>query len=231
MSQDSEGYLLRAGFVSGTLAVVFFLVLLLEAVFGQSLSSFGNFPRSFWGLLGIATSPLIHQDITHLLGNLLSVCGGIFLVGLLYPDILGRILTIVWLSTGVLVWVFARPAYHIGSSGVGYGIVFFLFFVGLLRKDKNSVVISLLILLTQSTMIVGWLPTNFTTSYESHAAGIVVGTFVAILYYNRYPKANENTHIQLSDEEFMPPPPHPKITITPKEIGSSYSVQYENQDC
>ncbi|MCZ2355584.1 MAG: rhomboid family intramembrane serine protease [Bacteroidia bacterium] len=232
MQEDSETFRisLRAGFWAGILMLVLFLTLFMETVSNQSLANLGNYPKTWLGIVGIFVSPLIHSNFNHLLGNLLPVCGGFFLVGLLYPDIALRVLSIIWIATGILVWFTGRPAYHIGSSGVGYGLISFLFFIGLLRKDRSAMVISLLVLLTQSTMIIGWLPLDYKVSYESHAAGIVVGTFTALIYFNRYPRQNINISTDLVDFPEEVVPIYPKVVVTPKELGTSYSVQNEDNE-
>ena len=55
-----------------------------------------------------------------------------------YKEIALRIFVLIYLITGLAVWVGAREAYHIGASGVVYGLASFLFFSGILRKSKGN---------------------------------------------------------------------------------------------
>jgi hypothetical protein len=85
---------------------------------GHSLVALGIHPRSVSGLIGIPLAPLIHGGLWHAISNTLPLVllGGLTLVG-------GRerfwevTLGIVAIS-GVLVWLLARDAQHVGASGV-----------------------------------------------------------------------------------------------------------------
>ncbi|UPT67134.1 MAG: rhomboid family intramembrane serine protease [Sphingobacteriales bacterium JAD_PAG50586_3] len=82
------------------------------AVFGNSLKviSFGIMPRDFEGLRGILLSPFIHGEWNHLLSNLLPM----FILGILlftsYREIAFRVFFLIYMLTGIWVWMFARRA-------------------------------------------------------------------------------------------------------------------------
>jgi membrane associated rhomboid family serine protease len=82
----------------------------------------------------------------------------------------------------VLVWIFARDAYHIGASGIIYGLVTFMFFVGVFRKDSKSIGLSLLVTFMYGGLVWGVLPTDPAISYEAHLAGAVVGILAAVVF-------------------------------------------------
>ena len=54
-----------------------------------------------------------------------------------YKKIAIRVIIYSWLFTGFAVWLGGRYAYHIGASGLIYAFASFLFFSGILSKDKN----------------------------------------------------------------------------------------------
>jgi membrane associated rhomboid family serine protease len=81
-----------------------------------------------------------------------------------------------------IVWLFARPANHIGASGVVYSLAFFLIFFGLFRRDFVSILISVLTLLHYGGVFYGVLPTDPRVSWESHFAGAAVGIFSAVYF-------------------------------------------------
>jgi membrane associated rhomboid family serine protease len=70
-------------------------------------------------------------------------------------------------------------AYHIGASGLVYGLASFLIFYGFIRQEFVSLLISILILLIYGGIFYGVLPGNPLVSWESHLAGALVGCYTA----------------------------------------------------
>ncbi|MDH4091319.1 MAG: rhomboid family intramembrane serine protease [Cyclobacteriaceae bacterium] len=177
--------------VFGSSVVPFRLVFLmwvsfyLEFIAGMPLSLFGIVPRTFQGLIGILTAPLIHGDILHLISNSIPL---LFLGAVLfffYSQIGGLVFFRAYFWTNILVWLFARPANHIGASGVVYALAFFLIFFGLFRRDFLSIFISIVIILLYGGVFYGVLPTDPRVSWESHFAGALVGISSAITFSKR----------------------------------------------
>jgi membrane associated rhomboid family serine protease len=83
------------------------------------------------------------------------------------------------------VWVFSpRVSYHIGASGIVYGLAAFLILFGLLRRDFWSLLISLIVFAMYGGIFYGVLPSHPHVSWESHLAGAIVGFASAIQYRN-----------------------------------------------
>ena len=102
------------------------LVFYIQDKGGFDFGFLGVYPRTIEGLLGIVTGPMIHGTTRHLVSNTVPL---IVLGGLLfwyYPKISTRVFWQSYLFTGMMVWIFARPFYHIGSSGLVYALGFFL---------------------------------------------------------------------------------------------------------
>src|SRR6186713_2418601 len=116
----------------------------LESKIGLPLFGFGIEPRTFHGLIGIFTAPLIHGDILHLISNTLPL---LFLGSVLfffYEKIGGIVFFRSYFWTNILVWIFGRHGTnHIGASGVVYGLAFFLIFFGIFRRDLTSILITI----------------------------------------------------------------------------------------
>ena len=87
----------------------------------------------------------------------------------------------VYLGGGLAVWLFAREAYHIGASGIAFGMLFFVMTVGLWRRQRRAMAISLLMFFLYGGMIWGILPQSRDISFESHLAGALLGILLAIL--------------------------------------------------
>jgi hypothetical protein len=92
-------------------------------------------------------------------------------------------IVLIWIITGFGVWVFARPSYHIGASGVVYGLVSFVFWSGVFRRDTRNIIVALVVLILYSGYAQGLIPKEG-VSHESHFIGGVVGIFVALLFKN-----------------------------------------------
>lgn len=163
------------------------LVFAIELFYGYDFGFLGILPRTLWGLVGIATGPIVHGNIVHLISNTVPL---LFLGSTLfyfYQRIGPRVFLRCYFITNILVWLFSpRVTYHIGASGLIYGISAFLIFFGLLRKDFKTLFISIVVMITYGGIFYGVLPTDPRISWESHLAGFLVGTVSA--FQLRYTK-------------------------------------------
>ena len=153
---------------------------------GFDLGTYGIFPRTLKGSLGIITAPLIHGDIFHLFSNTIPLI--VLGIGLFYfyHKIALEVVFWIYFASGFWVWIIGRDAYHIGASGIVYGILAFLFFGGLLRKNPRSLAISMIVFFMYGSMIYGLFPGDENVSWESHLMGTMAGAFCAI-YFRKYP--------------------------------------------
>ncbi len=149
---------------------------------GTRIWSLGIIPRKIEGLSGIITAPLIHAGLDHLVSNTLPLL--IVGAGLIYfyPTLAFRVILLVWLFSGIWVWLSGRDSSHIGASGLIYGFVVFLFFSGLMRKDTRLIAISLLVTFLYGSLVWGILPVDQTVSWESHLFGAIAGLLCAYYY-------------------------------------------------
>jgi membrane associated rhomboid family serine protease len=153
-----------------------------EIIFNLDFTGFGILPGSFNGMPGILFAPLIHANIKHLFSNslpLLFLGSGIIYF---YRNSSYKVILIIYLGTGILDWIFARKAYHIGASGIIYGFVTFLFFSGIIRRDTRAIALALLVTFLYGSLIWGILPVDSSVSWESHLFGSIMGIFCAFLY-------------------------------------------------
>ncbi len=196
------------------------LVKITEYMMGLDLGFLGILPRTLNGSVGVITSPLVHGGFMHLISNtfpLLVLGIGLFYF---YERIALQVFTWIYFVTGFWVWIVARSAYHIGASGVVYGLVAFLFFSGLLRKDSKSVAISLSVFFLYGGMLYGVLPTDPSVSWESHLLGSFAG-IVAAIHYRNVPVRNlQPAHsLQVVNHE----QPAPKDIFETKQVPFFYS--------
>jgi len=175
----------------------FFLLLLWAVKFFEismdlSFVEGGVYPRRLSGLKGVLFSPLIHANWKHLLDNSMPV----FLLSLalfyFYRDIAYKIWVLIYLIGGILLWCVGREAYHIGASGLIYGLGSFLFLSGLIRRVRSLIAISLLVSFLYGSLVWGLLPFDFEVSFEAHICGVVAGVILAIFYRDQGPVSDRS---------------------------------------
>lgn len=150
-----------------------------------SLGWLGVYPRHQDGLAGIFTSPFVHsKDVMHLVNNSVPLFVGLSMIFFFYRKIAAKSIFFIYFLTGLGVWIFGREVLHIGASGVVYGLVSFIFWSGIFRRNIRSIVLALIILLLYSGMFLGVLPNQPGISWESHLIGGIVGILVAYLFRN-----------------------------------------------
>lgn len=176
-------------------------------MFHDSLSWLGVYPQTYSGLIGIVTAPLIHGSLEHLFNNTLPwmLLGSFLIYG--YPKSRWRVIGLVWLLSGVGVWLFAREAHHIGASGLTHGVFFFLFVVSLFRRDKSSIVIMMIAFFMYGGMTMTIFPREPGISFEYHLFGAIAGVISALLWHKLDPKPE----IKQYEWEKQPDQDDPKI--------------------
>lgn len=142
----------------------------------------GLYPRRIEGLKGILTSPLFHSDWGHLFNNSFPLLVSGSIIYFFYRKVALPAMVIIYLLTGFAVWLFAHKGYHIGASGVAYGMVSFIFWSGVFRRNIESIIMALIVVFLYSGMIVGIFPDEPGISWESHLFGGIMGLITAILF-------------------------------------------------
>lgn len=145
------------------------------------------YPRDTTHLIGIITTVFLHNDLLHIASNSLPFIVGMLSLFYFYKEIAIKVTLICHLFTGLLIWLFARPAYHIGASGMVYAIVVFLLTSGFIRNNRQLKFLALAVLSIQSGLIWGVVPQGNNISWESHLMGAIVGIIAAIVFKNQGP--------------------------------------------
>lgn len=168
--------------------IVIWLVKILEISNQTSFYQLGVLPREIKGLPGVLLAIFIHSDFNHLISNSISLF--ILFTGLLYfyRDLSYKVLIFTWLLSGLMVWLGARESYHIGASGLIYGIASFLFFSGIIRQDIRLMAISLLVVFLYGGLIWGVFPIFPRISWEYHLFGSICGFIAAVIYRKQGPQ-------------------------------------------
>lgn len=185
---------------------VLWIIKAIEFASGESFAKLGIFPRTLKGAIGIFTAPLIHGDIVHLISNTLPILFLGILLFYFYHRIAVELFIWIYLVTGFWTWMLARDAYHIGASGVVYGMASFLFFSGILRKNKQLMTISGIVIFLYGGMVYGVLPEGVESniSWESHLTGALAGVVLAFFFRKTkvdFDTGDANKDLQEEEEE------------------------------
>jgi len=159
------------------------LIFVLNLLLPINLNQFGIAPRSLSHLSGILFSPFLHGSWAHLFSNFIPfiILGG--LIGLKNTPRFWLLFIIHIISTGMLVWFFARGnSVHIGMSGVIYAFWGYLIVYGIVRRQLMAILTALLTLAFYGGLVVGVLPSTPGVSFESHLLGALVGALSGYLF-------------------------------------------------
>jgi membrane associated rhomboid family serine protease len=181
--------LLLCVIIPGIFVFFMWLVKIIEVLFGIDLSEFGIYPLSARGLPGIVLSPFIHADFNHLINNSLPFFFLSIALFYFYSEVALKVFIWTFFLTGLLVWIAGREAWHIGASGLVYGLASFLFFSGIIRRHFRLIALSLLIVFLYGSMVWGIFPGIYkNVSWESHMLGFLSGVVLSVLYRNEGPQ-------------------------------------------
>lgn len=189
------------------LIFILYTIKVLEVGMDWDFSRLGVYPLSKKGMFGIFAHPLIHSGFKHLLANTLPLFFLSWCLFYFYRSIAPLIFFIIWIGCGTITFLIGKPGWHIGASGIIYGLAFFLFFSGLLRKYIPLIAISLLVTFLYGGLVWNMLPyfAPSGTSWEGHLSGAVTGTICALAFMNHGPQkpepfANEDEEEEVANE-------------------------------
>jgi len=124
----------------------------------------------------------VHGSWHHLFSNAAPLLVTTALIYFFYPRVAITSFFFIYLITGFSVWLFGRSSYHIGASGVVYGLISFIFWTGVFRRNIKSIILALVVTIMYSSYLGGIVPFKEGVSWESHLLGGIVGIFVAFLF-------------------------------------------------
>jgi membrane associated rhomboid family serine protease len=212
---------------------IFWLLEFIEQTFDLSFAKFGVYPLHVEGLKGILFSPFIHSGYNHLMAN--TVPFFILLAALVYfyRRISYRIFTQIFIFSGICVWLGGREAWHIGASGVIYGMAAFHFVSGILRNDLRLLTVSIIVVFLYGSMFWGIFPLKPDVSWESHLWGAASGAALA-LYYRKYEirrkKFDWEDEPDGDEDENSPDPETPYFQETTKTSDFENNPEKENSE-
>ncbi len=176
-------------FYNGVLLYPIFIVLIMwlvywfEMRFGMDFTHWGVRPRSVSGLRGIIFSPFVHSGVKHLWHNTVPVFVLSTALFYFYRNISWRVLLWVLILSGLGTWIIGRTSFHIGMSGVVYGLASFLFFKGIRAKHYRLIALSLLVVFLYGSLVWGTMPLDQKVSWEGHLSGFLAGMILGFFCF------------------------------------------------
>ena len=158
------------------------LVFWAELRLGLNFNSYGIYPRTLFGLVGIFLSTFIHGSLEHLYHNSLPLLVLSMALFYFYRPLAWRLVFFGILLSGFLTWCIAKPAYHIGASGLVYVLMSFLLFKGLFSKHYRLIALSLVVVFLYGGMLWYIFPVKEKLSWEGHLSGFITGFIFALIF-------------------------------------------------
>ncbi len=191
MAEEEKKRFISSLFIPGILLLLMWIIKIAEVLLGFSAVPLGIYPLHLKGLPGIIFSPFIHSGFKHLATNSVAF---LFLGTSLfyfYREIALKTFVYIWILTGVWVWFGGRESYHIGASGIIYGLAAFLFFSGIIRKNPRLSALTLIVTFLYGSLIWGAIPgflPDKQISWEAHLGGLVSGVILSVLFRHSGPQ-------------------------------------------
>ena len=159
---------------------VLWLVYFLDVILPVNLKFYGLQPRRIDSLWHIPLSPLLHINLGHLVAN----TGALFVllvVSLSFSRKLTiRALLIIVFVGGGLVWLSGKSnTIHIGASGIIFGLIGFMMFIGVFRREWIALIVSLAIFFCYGGVLLSLLVHQPGISWEGHFFGFLTGVMAA----------------------------------------------------
>ncbi len=162
--------------------VIMWLIFAADQLLPYDFTQFGIEPRTKKGLIGIIFAPFLHANLQHIAYNTIPLFILSMVLAVSYPRRAVSSWILISLTTGTLVWLFARHAIHIGASGVIFGLLGFLVVYGLFRRSVGSILISIAVAAAYGAYLYGIIPADQRVSWESHVFGLLSGAFWGYIF-------------------------------------------------
>lgn len=189
--QEYKGATIEAIVYPLLIVALMWSVFLIDRSTEYEFYKFGILPQSFLGIKGILLMPFIHsqKDFSHIINNSIPTLILLSTLIYFYRQIAFWVLFIIWIFSGVLLWLFAENtgSYHIGMSAVIYGLFGFLFVSGFFRKYLPLQAISLFVVFIYGSLVWGIFPFEQGVSWEGHLFGFSVGIIMAFAFRKHGP--------------------------------------------
>lgn len=212
-------------FIAFSIVGLMWLVFAADYLLELDWYRYGVRPGRVSGLIGVITSPFLHstRDIGHILNNTLPTLILTWLLFYHYRKIATQSFVLIYILAGIGTWFLGKESYHIGMSGVIYGLTSFLVFSGFFRKNMRVAGISLFVIFIYGSMIWGIFPIKIGISWEGHLSGLFAGIIAAVIFKEKGPQPAKMRYeieeelgiepeLEYWKEGFVPPSTEAEVT-------------------
>jgi membrane associated rhomboid family serine protease len=174
--------------------LIIWVVFYFDITYKLSLNEFGILPRKISSLPGVISHFFIHANFNHVLSNTLPLLVLLLLLFVKYTPVAYPVFFSSILLSGSGVWFFGRShengirIIHVGSSTVIFSLFGFLLLSGILRKNKQAMALSALVIFLYGYFVWGLFPFDRQISWEGHLSGLISGLLLAFIYRKKGPQ-------------------------------------------
>ncbi len=162
------------------MAVLLWVVEIVDLFVDQRLDRYGIEPRETDGLVGILAAPLLHAGFGHLVANTVPFVVMGFAIALKGAARVLAVTVIVMIISGLGTWLFGPPSsVHVGASGVVFGYATYLLTHGFFDRDLLGIAIALVVGFLWGGALLGGLLPQAGISWQGHLFGAVGGVIAA----------------------------------------------------
>lgn len=189
--------------------LIMWLVFFIDKSVNYDFYKWGVRPGFSAGWKGILFMPFIHgqKDFAHIVNNSFPTFVLLSALIYFYREIAIYVVLFIWFGGGFLLWYLAQNtgSYHIGMSGVIYGLFGFLLLSGFLRKYLPLQAISLFVAFLYGSLVWGIFPMEQGISWEGHLFGFLVGIVTAFAFRKKGPTPPKYAY-EIEEEMGIAPP-------------------------
>jgi membrane associated rhomboid family serine protease len=175
---------LNSVYISLGVCILMIVIHLMVSILQVPKYNWSIYPRDIQQWYGIVTGQFIHSSWGHLLSNLAPLSVTIVMLFFFYKSISWAVFILILCLTGFSVFIFGRNLSHIGASGLVYGLISFMLFSGLFRRNIKSIVLASIMIIMYSGYTAGLVPTQPGVSWESHILGALSGLWTSFIFRN-----------------------------------------------
>lgn len=161
------------------LVAAVWLAWLVDVALPFDAARFGVIPRSLDGLCGVMLMPFVHGSLLHLVANSTPLLVLGLLTALDGHNAFWLRVGAITLLTGLLTWLFAGHASHVGASGLVFGLLGFLLARAWFTRHFGYLAIAMIAGTAYGGVLVGVLPIQHGVSWEGHLFGLLAGIAMA----------------------------------------------------
>ena len=172
------------------LVALMWLLEIINMTMAHSLNSFSIYPRIPEKLYGIVTMHFLHWNWAHIISNSLPLLFLGFLVCSLGKA--KQVTLIIMLSSGALVWLFAREGTHAGASALVMGYWGYLISCAIFERSLKNILVAIVTVAIYGGIVFSLIDFRASISFEGHIFGFISGVTSAWVLHKKTIKSYNN---------------------------------------